>query len=137
MQTMDGQENTLHMVYQRMSAAIYEKLRKCNFTYVPKYNKIVHTSRETDGFAILYRLIESQHPNLQMEKKKPDKPAFANYKCLFDFITEYQNWLDIESISERKYNITDQLEHVLDQVKDSWKFKDAYDELNSEYLIFK
>ena len=72
-----------------------------------------------------------------MEKKKPDKPALANYKRLFDFISEYQNWLDIESISERKYNITDQLEHVLDQVKDSWKFKDAYDELNSEYLIFK
>lgn len=131
------EDSNLHMVYTRMSSAIYEKLRKTNFLYIPRFNKILNSTRTTDGFVILYKLIESQHPNLTSEQKRPPKPTMVHNTCIYDFISEYENWLDYESISSRTYTPAEKVEYLMDQLKEDDKYEEAYKLVSSQYMIYK
>ena len=124
------------MVYQRMSSAIYEKLKKTSFLYVAKYKKIMD-SRITDGFSLLYRLIESEHPKLSADVRRPAKPTIDGCDCIFDMITEYESWLDYEKISNRTYTASEQLEYILEQLKGNDKYSDAHQLLDSQYMMYK
>ena len=130
-------DDNLQMVYSRMSSAIYEKLRKANFLYIPKFNKILNSTRTTDGFVILYKLIESQHPHLTSEQKRPPKPTLNNSTCIYDFLTEYENWLDYESISSRTYTPAEKIEYLMDQLQQEEKYEEAYKLVSSQYMIYK
>ena len=96
------------------------------------FNKILNSTRTTDGYAILYKLIESQHPNLTSEQKKPAKPTIDQNNCIYDFITEYENWLDYESISSCTYTPAEKVEYLLEQLQQDDKYEEAYKLVSSQ-----
>ena len=118
-----------------MSPALHLKMTRGNyFKPFPKVQTfITAAANSSDGFRLLYRILEIIQPRLWLEKgehhKTIDPPSYNNIEdySIYTFITRYKNYLLYKELSQesRSYNKIEQTMFVLEAlVVDSW-FKDG------------
>lgn len=110
-----------------MSTAIYLKLTSGDyfkhFTQAMTYVRAAsHTS---NGFQLIYRILELVHPRLRQAKggihKNIPVPAYSDVTddSIYTFITKYQNYLLYEYLSpkKREYNATEQTMFIISALR--------------------
>ena len=114
-------------VYQVMSTAIYLKLTSSDyFRHFPQAMTYVRAASHTsNGFQLIYRILELVHPRLRQAKggihKQIHVPSYQDVSddSIYTFLTQYKNYLLYEQLSpeNRKYNQTEQTMFIISALR--------------------
>ena len=118
-----------------MSTALHLKLVENDyFKSFPKAQTfITAAANSSDGFQLLYRILEIIHPRLRLENgglhKTIDPPSYNDVTddSIYTFITRYKNYLLYEELSpeNRSYNRREKIMFVIKALKVDNRFKDG------------
>ena len=118
-----------------MSTALHLKLTGNDyFKSFPKAQTfITAAANSSDGFRLLYRILEIIHPRLRLEKgglhKTIDPPSYNDIAddSIYTFITRYKNYLLYEKLSpeNRSYNKREQTMFIIKALGIDSRFKDG------------
>ena len=110
-----------------MSTALYLKLSGMDyFKSFPQANAYVRAASATsDGFRLVYRILELVHPRLRQSKGGLHKTiAIPEYKnvtddSIYTFLNQYKNYLLYEKLSpkSREYNQTEQTMFIVNALR--------------------
>ena len=110
-----------------MAAALHMKLKTNDyFENFPAAQTDVNTvSNNSDGFKLMYRIVEIIHPQLRASKgglhKIITNPKYDEIEdgSIYTFITRYKNYLQYELLSseKRQYNRQEQTMYVVNALK--------------------
>ena len=114
-------------VKTEMSTAIYLKLSSMEyFKSYPQANAYVRAASATsDGFRLIYRILELVHPRLRQSKGGIHKtitiPAYKDITddSIYTFLNQYKNYLLYENLSpeSREYNKTEQTMFIINALR--------------------
>ena len=118
-----------------MSTALHLKLTGNDyFKSFPKAQAyITAAANNSDGFCLLYRIMENIHPRLRLEKggshKTIDAPNYGDIAddSIYTFITRYKNYLLYEELSpsNRMYNKNEQTRFILKSLMADKRFTEG------------
>ena len=118
--------------YDAMSTALHLKLTTNDyFKGFPQAMTYVHAAHNnSDGFKLLYRILELIHPQLRAEKggihKTIEAPNYSDIEDdnIYTFMTRYKNYLLYEALSpeKRQYNKKEQAMYVMNTLKSDDRF---------------
>ena len=102
-----------------------------NFPAAQTY--VQSASNDSDGFKILYRIVEIIHPQLRASKggihKTIKAPSYEDIEddSTYTCITRYKNYLLYETLSteRRQYNKQEQTMYVVNALKTDVRFKEG------------
>ena len=110
-----------------MSTALYLKLSGHDyFKSYPQATAYVRAAASTsDGFRLIYRILELVHPRLRQSKggihKRITIPSYSDITddSIYTFLTKYKNYLLYEKLSpeSRMYNPVEQTMFIIDALK--------------------
>ena len=105
---------TIVLATKAMATVLHKKLTSINYftSFTTAQTYILVAANHSDGFKLLYCILEIIHPKVRAEKRSIDKTVEVTKYCnipddsIYTFITRYQNYLVYEEIIPQKGRTT-------------------------------
>ena len=133
--------------YDTMATALHMKLSTEDyFREFPAATTYVNAAtNNSDGFKLLYRIVEIIHPRLRVSKggihKSIQLPVYAdvNDDSIYTYIDRYKNYLLYESLSpsSRYYNKQEQTLSIVNALKHEERFKPGMEYVLATVLAYQ
>ena len=133
--------------YNTMATALHLKLTTNNYfnNFQIAQTYINAAANNSDGFKLLYRIVEIIHPQHRAAKggihKAITAPSYADIEDdnIYTFMSKYKNYLIYESLSpeNRQYNKQEQTMYIVNTLKQDDRFKSGLDYVLSTLLSYQ
>ena len=130
-----------------MSTALHMKLTTNNyFDGFPQAQTYVQAAtNNSDGFRLLYRIVEIIHPQLRASKggihKSIEAPKYNDVEddSIYTFINRYKNYLLYELLSpeQRSYNKKEQALYIVNALRTDDRFKPGVEYVDATLLSYQ
>ena len=133
--------------YDTMATALHMKLTSNDYFkgFLSALTYVQAASNTSNGFKLLYRILEIIHPQLRASKggihKTIEPPTYDDITddSIYTFITRYKNYLLYETLSpeNRQYNNQEQTMYVVNALKKDTRFKPGVEYVLAAVLAYQ